>query len=40
MVTVNRSDMYRLIQGPGVEHHQLHVIAEQPGLEAYDFTFG
>jgi hypothetical protein len=40
VVTVSRSDMYRLIQGPGVEQHQLHVIAEQPGLEAYDFTFG
>jgi thiol-disulfide isomerase/thioredoxin len=40
VVTVSRSDMYRLIQGPGVEHHQLHVIAEQPGLEAYAFTFG
>jgi thiol-disulfide isomerase/thioredoxin len=40
VVTVSRSDMYRLIQGPDVEHHQLHVIAEQPGLEAYAFTFG
>jgi hypothetical protein len=40
VVTVSRSDMYRLIQGPGVQHHQLHVIAEQPGLEAYAFTFG
>jgi thiol-disulfide isomerase/thioredoxin len=40
VVTVSRSDMYRLIQGPGVAQHQLHVVAEQPGLEAYDFTFG
>lgn len=40
VVTVSRSDMYRLVQGPGVEQHQLHVIAEQPGLEAYAFTFG
>jgi thiol-disulfide isomerase/thioredoxin len=40
VVTVSRSDMYRLIQGPNVEHHQLHVVAEQPGLEAYAFTFG
>jgi hypothetical protein len=40
VVTVTRSDMYRLIQAPDVQQHQLHVIAEQPGLEAYDFTFG
>jgi thiol-disulfide isomerase/thioredoxin len=40
VVTVSRSDMYNLIQGSDVQQHQLHVIAEQPGLEAYDFTFG
>jgi len=40
VVTVTRSDMYRLVQAPDVQQHQLHVIAEQPGLEAYDFTFG
>jgi thiol-disulfide isomerase/thioredoxin len=40
VVTVSRSDMYRLVQGPKVEQHQLHVVAEQPGLEAYAFTFG
>jgi thiol-disulfide isomerase/thioredoxin len=40
VVTVSRPDMYRLIQGPDVEQHQLRVIAEQPGLSAYAFTFG
>lgn len=40
VVTVNAPDMYRLIASPVVEDHQLVVVAEQPGLEAYDFTFG
>ena len=40
IVTVNASDMYRLVLRPGVEDHQLTVVAKQPGLEAYDFTFG
>jgi thiol-disulfide isomerase/thioredoxin len=40
VVTVSRPDMYRLIQGPDVEQHQLRVIAEQPGLAAFAFTFG
>jgi len=40
VVTVTRSDMYRLIQAPAVQMHQLTVVAEGAGLEAYDFTFG
>ncbi len=40
VVTVSAPDMYRLILAPGVEDHVLRVIAEAPGLEAYDFTFG
>ena len=40
VVTVTAPDMYRLILAPGVQDHQLRVIAEEPGLEAYDFTFG
>jgi len=40
VVTVTAPDMYRLVLAPGVENHQLTVIAEQAGLEAYDFTFG
>ena len=40
VVTVTAPDMYRLVLAPGVEDHQLRVVAEQPGLEAYDFTFG
>jgi len=40
VVTVSGSDMFRLIQGPDVQQHQLHVVAEQAGLEAYAFTFG
>jgi thiol-disulfide isomerase/thioredoxin len=40
VVTVTAPDMYRLFLAPGVETHQLQVIAAQPGLEAYSFTFG
>lgn len=40
VVAVTVPDMYRLVLAPGVENHQLTVVAEQPGLEAYDFTFG
>ncbi len=40
VVRVVAPNMYRLVLAPGVEDHQLSVVAEQPGLEAYDFTFG
>jgi thiol-disulfide isomerase/thioredoxin len=40
VVTVAQPDMYRLVQGPAVEQHQLRVVAERPGLEAYALTFG
>jgi hypothetical protein len=40
VVTVAAPDMYRLVVAPGVENHQISVVAEQPGLEAYSFTFG
>ncbi len=40
VITVNHSDMYNVIQAPGVQTHQLRFVAEAPGLEAYDFTFG
>jgi thiol-disulfide isomerase/thioredoxin len=40
VVSVTAPDMYRLILAPGVENHQLLIVAEQPGLEAYSFTFG
>ena len=40
VVTVTAPDMYRLVLAPGVENHQLTVVAEQAGLEAYDVTFG
>jgi len=40
VVTISAPDMYRLVNAPGVEDHELQVVAEQPGLEAYDFTFG
>ncbi len=40
IVTVTAPDMYRLVLAPGVEDHQLTVVAKQPGIEAYDFTFG
>jgi hypothetical protein len=40
VVSVTAPDMYRLVVAPGVENHQISVVAEQPGLEAYSFTFG
>jgi thiol-disulfide isomerase/thioredoxin len=40
VVTVTAPDMYRLVAGPGVEDHQLAVVAEQRGLQAFAFTFG
>ncbi len=40
VVTVTDPDMYRLVAAPAVEDHQLRIVAEQTGLEAYDFTFG
>jgi thiol-disulfide isomerase/thioredoxin len=40
VVSVTAPDMYRLVLAPGVENHQLLIVAEQPGLEAYSFTFG
>ncbi len=40
VVTVTAPDMYRLVLAPGVENHVLRVVAAQPGLEAYSFTFG
>jgi thiol-disulfide isomerase/thioredoxin len=40
VVRVTAPDMYRLVLLPGVRDHQLRVVAESPGLEAYDFTFG
>lgn len=40
VVTVTAPDMYRLVLAPGVQDHQLTVVAAQAGVEAYDFTFG
>jgi thiol-disulfide isomerase/thioredoxin len=40
VVTVTAADMYRLVAFKAVEDHRLTVVAEGPGLEAYDFTFG
>lgn len=40
LVTVQASDLYRLIAAPGVEDHQLRLTATAPGLVAYVFTFG
>jgi len=39
-VQITAPNMYRLVLAPNVEDHQLTIVAEQPGLEAYDFTFG
>jgi hypothetical protein len=39
-VTVTAPDMYRLVLAPGVEDHQLTIVAQSRGLEAYDLTFG
>ncbi|MCU1456006.1 MAG: transrane protein [Actinomycetia bacterium] len=40
VMTVQASDLYRIIRLPGVEQHQLRLTATQPGLRAYAFTFG
>jgi thiol-disulfide isomerase/thioredoxin len=40
VVTVTSPDMYRLVLAPSVVDLELTVTAQQPGLEAYDFTFG
>jgi hypothetical protein len=40
VVKVDAPDMYRLTLTPTVEDYTLTIIASQPGLEAYDFTFG
>jgi thiol-disulfide isomerase/thioredoxin len=40
VVDVSAPDMYRLVLAPAVQDHQLAVTADQPGLEAYAFTFG
>ena len=39
-VHITAPNMYRLVLAPNVEDHQLTIVAEQPELEAYDFTFG
>jgi thiol-disulfide isomerase/thioredoxin len=39
-VRVDVSDMYRLVLGPTIGNHTLRVIAQGPGLLAFDFTFG
>jgi thiol-disulfide isomerase/thioredoxin len=39
-VRVAASDLYRLVFGPGVEQHTVHLTAEAPGLQAFAFTFG
>lgn len=40
VMTVQASDLYRIIRLPGVEQHQLRLTAADPGLRAYAFTFG
>jgi thiol-disulfide isomerase/thioredoxin len=40
VVTVQASDMYRLLLNSTVADHILSVSATAPGLSAYDFTFG
>ena len=40
VVTVRASDLYQIVNSPGVENHLLSVSATAPGLVAYDFTFG
>jgi thiol-disulfide isomerase/thioredoxin len=40
IVNVTSPDMYRLVATSADENHRLVVVAESPGLEAYDFTFG
>ena len=40
VVTVQASDMYRLLLNSTVADHVLSISATAPGLSAYDFTFG
>ncbi len=40
VMTVQASDLYRIIRLPGVAQHQLRLTAAVPGLRAYAFTFG
>lgn len=40
VVTVQASDMYRLLSTPTVGDHVLSISATAPGLTAYSFTFG
>ena len=40
VVTVQASDMYRLLLNQTVANHVLSISASAPGLEAFDFTFG
>jgi thiol-disulfide isomerase/thioredoxin len=40
VVTVQASDMYRLLQTSTLADHVLSISATAPGLEAYSFTFG
>jgi thiol-disulfide isomerase/thioredoxin len=40
VVTVQASDMYRLLLNSTVTDHVLSISATAPGLSAYDFTFG
>jgi thiol-disulfide isomerase/thioredoxin len=39
-VQVGAADLYRLVFGPGIEQHTVHLTAEAPGLQAFAFTFG
>ena len=39
-VAVGAPDLYQLVLSPGIEGHTLRLTAEQPGLQAYAFTFG
>ncbi len=40
VLTVQASDLYRIIRLPAVGQHQLRLTAATPGLRAYAFTFG
>lgn len=39
-VHVDHDGLYRLVLGPGIEEHTLRVIARQPEVAAFAFTFG
>ncbi|HEV2993649.1 MAG TPA: redoxin domain-containing protein [Acidimicrobiia bacterium] len=39
-ITVSAPDLYKLVLTPGIERHTLRLTAEQPGLQAFAFTFG